>query len=143
MPSHIFAFLKSLDWPDLLRLHTNSGRKIWINFKVRIFWEGHKIWKNLSLKIWHYSLTSNFKWKIFSNFVVFSEYPNFKAYQRFIRHINPWKKCSDLRPLKSKDIRRWILWFDLEKKCSTEKNGQQKRMADNLGNVRQPSVGQP
>ena len=43
---------------------------------------------------------------------------NFEAYQRFIRHINPWKKCSDLRPfskylaepilrpLRSKDIRR-------------------------------------
>ena len=40
--------------------------------KVRISWEGHKIWKNLPLK-WHYSCT----WKIFSNFVAFSEYPNF------------------------------------------------------------------
>ena len=28
--------------------------------KVRIFWEGHKIWKNLPLKIWRYSVTSNF-----------------------------------------------------------------------------------
>ena len=36
-----------------------------IYFKVRIFWEGHK--------------ASNFKWKIFSNFVAFSEYPNFMA----------------------------------------------------------------
>ena len=33
--------------------------------KVRMFWEGHKIWKNLPLKIWRYSITSNFKWKIF------------------------------------------------------------------------------
>ena len=32
--------------------------------KVRIVWEGHKIWKNLSLKIWCYLVTSNFKWKI-------------------------------------------------------------------------------
>ena len=45
--------------------------------KVRIFWEGHKIRKNLPLKIWRYSVTSHFKWKIFSNFVAFSEYPNF------------------------------------------------------------------
>ena len=45
--------------------------------KVRIFWEGHKIWKNLPLKIWRYSVTSNFRWKIFSNLVAFSEYPNF------------------------------------------------------------------
>ena len=46
-------------------------------FKVRIFWEGHKIWKDLPLKIWRYSVASNFKWKIFSNLVAFSEYPNF------------------------------------------------------------------
>ena len=45
--------------------------------KVRIFWEGHEIWKNLPLKIWGYSVTSNFKWKIFKNFVAFSEYPKF------------------------------------------------------------------
>ena len=43
-------------------------------FKVRIFWEGHKIWKNLPLTIWRYSVTSNFMWKIFSNFLTFSEY---------------------------------------------------------------------
>ena len=45
--------------------------------KVQIFWEVHKIWKNLPLKIWRYWAVSNFKWKIFSNFVTFSEYPNF------------------------------------------------------------------
>ena len=28
-------------------------------FKIRIFWEGHKIWKNLPLKIWRYSVMSN------------------------------------------------------------------------------------
>ena len=47
------------------------------NFKVRIFWEGHKIWKNLPFKIWRYWVASSFKWKIFSNFLSFSEYPNF------------------------------------------------------------------
>ena len=52
-------------------------REVLPNIKVRIFWEGHKIWKNLPLKIWHYSVTSNFKWMIFSNFVAFSEYLNF------------------------------------------------------------------
>ena len=40
--------------------------------KVWTFWEGHNIWKNLSLKIWRYSVVSNFKWKTFSNFVFFS-----------------------------------------------------------------------
>ena len=38
--------------------------------KVRIFWEGHKV-------------MSNFKWKIFSNFVAFSEYPNFTICTKF------------------------------------------------------------
>ena len=33
--------------------------------KVWIFWKGHKIRKNLPLKIWRYSIASNFKWKIF------------------------------------------------------------------------------
>ena len=28
--------------------------------KVQIFWEGHKIWKNLPLKIWHYTLETKF-----------------------------------------------------------------------------------
>ena len=27
--------------------------------KVRIFWDGHKIWKNLPLKIWRYWVASN------------------------------------------------------------------------------------
>ena len=48
-------------------------------YKVRIFWEGHKIWKNLPLKICCYWVLSNFKWKIFSNFGAFSEYHNFNC----------------------------------------------------------------
>ena len=56
--------------------------------KVRVFWEGHKIWKNLPLKIWRYSVMSNFKWKIFSNFVAFSEYPNFKEPSFFLTDKN-------------------------------------------------------
>ena len=58
--------------------------------KVRIFWEGHKIRKNLPLNIWGYLVASNFKWKMFSNFVAFSEYPNFTKMQRFI------KVCLDI-----------------------------------------------
>ena len=45
--------------------------------KVWTFWKRHKIWKNLPLKIWRYWVTLNWKWKIFSNFVPFSERPNF------------------------------------------------------------------
>ena len=43
-------------------------RQIHIFFKVWILWEGHKIWKNLPLKIWRYWVASNFKWKIFFKF---------------------------------------------------------------------------
>ena len=60
-----------------LRLSWYQFMLVGDHFKVRIFWEGHKIWKNLSLKICHYSVTSNFKWNNFSNFVTFSECPNF------------------------------------------------------------------
>ena len=45
--------------------------------KVWTFWEGHKIWKNLPLKIWCCSVASNSMWKVFSNCVPFSECPNF------------------------------------------------------------------
>ena len=47
--------------------------------KVQIFWEGHKLEKNLPLIIWRYSVASNVKWKIFSNFVAFSEYLKFMS----------------------------------------------------------------
>ena len=30
-----------------------------LHVKVRIFWEGHNIWKNLPLRIWRYSVTEN------------------------------------------------------------------------------------
>ena len=56
--------------------------------KVWTFWEEHKIWKNLPLKIWHYWVTSNFKWNIFSNFVAFLEYPNFIYLHIFVLSIS-------------------------------------------------------
>ena len=37
-----------------------------IFIKVHTFWKGHKIWKNLPIKIWHYSVAPNYKRKIFS-----------------------------------------------------------------------------
>ena len=56
----------------------NRGRTWGVNFlfllprtcsiKVRIFWEGQTIWKNLPLKIWRYRVVSKFKWKIFFKF---------------------------------------------------------------------------
>ena len=73
------VYRTSEDW-KVSFINENIKSRVCLIFecKVRIFWEGHKIWKNLPLKIWRYWLASNFKWKIFSNFVAFSEYPNFK-----------------------------------------------------------------
>ena len=61
----------------------HNGPQTSFHSKVWTFWEEHKIWRNLPLKIWHYWVTSNSKWKIFSNFVAFSEYPNFMKIQRY------------------------------------------------------------
>ena len=57
------------------------------SFKVRLLWEGHKIWKkNLPL--------SNVKWKIFTNFVAFSEYPNFNRRWHISTPNTTTKHCS-------------------------------------------------
>ena len=62
-----------------------KGNKIGV--KVQVFWEGHKFEKNIPLIIWRYSVSSNVKRKIFSNFVAFSEYLNFKSYS--------WTGCKE------------------------------------------------
>ena len=71
-------------------------------FKVWTFWEEHKIWKNLPLKIWHYWVTSNLKWKIFSNFVSFSECPNFTY--KFSRSV-----LFQINTLSFQSFTDWIL----------------------------------
>ena len=61
-----------------------SHFEMWLRLvKVQIFWEGHKLEKNLPLIIWRYSVVSNVKWKIFSNFVAFSEYLNFTPKSKY------------------------------------------------------------
>ena len=62
--------------------HLCTGTAIVAFFSINLVWmfrEGHNIWKNLPLSIWRYSLVSNFMWQIFSNFVPFSEVPNFTS----------------------------------------------------------------
>ena len=79
--------------------------------KVWIFWEGHKIWKNLPLEIWGYSVTSNFKWKILSNFVAFSEYPNFIKSTHY--YFMPWIS-SILWPsqnIQTLSLRKIWVWY--------------------------------
>jgi hypothetical protein len=81
--------------------------------KVRIFWEGHKVWKNLPLKIWRYWVTSNFKWKIFSNFVAFSEYPNFKFQKEALDSHNQCREKHGVAPLKIDKKVRFCLCFSV------------------------------
>ena len=57
--------------------------------------EESKIWKNLPLNIWRCSVASNSNWKIFSNFVPFSECPNFmKKYMTAHRQCSQSKKWN-------------------------------------------------
>ena len=63
----------------MLAPHCPNGscRYVWAWLKFGHSEKDIKFEKNLPLKIWPYSVVSNFKWKIFSNFVFFSECPNF------------------------------------------------------------------
>ena len=80
----------SLLW--LMLVNVNIHRSIWSADFLTYRWlewlfrlilkfgyseKATKFEKNLPHKIWRYWVASNFKWKIFSNFVAFSEYPNF------------------------------------------------------------------
>ena len=47
------------------------------HLKFGYFQKATKFLKNLQFTTWRNSVTSNFKWKIISNFVAFSEYLNF------------------------------------------------------------------
>ena len=74
---------------------------------------------------------------------------NFEAPQQCIRHINPWKKCSNfmqflkylaepfLRPLMSKDVQCWILRLQPRNFAIISES-----LAANLEEVRQTSVWQ-
>ena len=106
---------------DVSELLEESKYRFCAPLKVRIFWEGHKIWRNLPCKIWRYWVSSNFKWNFFSNFVAFSEYPNFTALRsswcirisgrsiRFGQGIHVFSKVS-LNPLLS--LKVWLrFWF--------------------------------
>ena len=56
-----------------------SSKKLFFSLTVKFGYseKANFFEKNLPLKIWCYSVTSNFKWKVFSNFVAFSEFLNF------------------------------------------------------------------
>ena len=89
-PSTQFALEHSVSWNTLL------PRTLCFSAGCFSFWNSSdiltKFEKNLLHKIWRYWVASNFMWKIFSNFMPFSEYPNFKACQR----VNFVEKESDL-----------------------------------------------
>ena len=84
-------------WNSILRLNL---------LKFGYFEEATKFEKNLPLKIWRYLVTSNFEWKIFSNFVAFSEYPNFTEHKKWFL----WGTLA--RPDRWKEHAKWILSGD-------------------------------
>jgi hypothetical protein len=53
--------------------------RIYSLIKVWTFWEGHKIWKNLPLKIWRNWVTQIESGRFLKNFVPFSERLNFNG----------------------------------------------------------------
>jgi hypothetical protein len=65
---HSVTIFSSLQWSHAVKNPARRGQKP-ASGKVLIFWVGHKIWKNLPLKIWRHWV---------ANFVAFSEYPNFR-----------------------------------------------------------------
>ena len=79
-----------------------------------------KFEKNLPLKIWRYWVASNLKKKIFSNFVAFSEYPNFNLFPLItavFRFVNRWcfrhfmPKCNNFNLFSSKRIKYLSILF--------------------------------
>ena len=59
-----------------LHFHDAAFFVIIIKSKVKTFWEGYKIWKNLPL-VWRYCVNVKTSGRFFSNFVAFSENLNF------------------------------------------------------------------
>ena len=53
--------------------------------KVHIFWEGHKIFRNLHLTV---CTVDKSKMKISQNFVTFSEYMNFNCWSKWMRNLS-------------------------------------------------------
>ena len=87
--------------------------------KVGIFWEGHKIWKNLPLQIWRYWVASNFKWKIFWNFVPTSESLNFNNKKRSLHNLcwdwcksveEDWKQYQLKLPTRKNSALKSLVW---------------------------------
>ena len=72
----------------------NTGRLVDIDFAEWVFLHSICFLSTTYLgPEWNYYLVaSNFKWKIFSNFVAFSEYPNFNKINNM--YVCTWYFCS-------------------------------------------------
>ena len=83
---------------ELIKLSINiiaDFDQIQVLLKFEYSEKATKLKKNLPHKIWRSWVASNFKWTIFSNFVAFSEYPNFTLNQTggnsLWTLVKPWK----------------------------------------------------
>ena len=86
-----------------------------IYVKFGLFEKGTKFEKIFHLiHIWHYSVTSNFKWMIFSNFVPFSKRPNFTKQG----NSSFWPKICGLqsRAVSNQELvimaRKWYIYWN-------------------------------
>ena len=94
-PFKIFSILWLLSGNPILKIQ--SVNLVWSSCIEFIFWEGHKILRNLPLTFdystmyWVHTVKS--KGKISKNFVAFSEYSNFKIMHQSIciLDLNVWR----------------------------------------------------
>ena len=71
------TFLFEINHPTDCTECSDMGTEKYFLLKFRLSEKERKFEKNLPLKIWHYWVSSNFRWNIFSNFLSFSESLNF------------------------------------------------------------------
>ena len=79
--------------------------------------------KNLPVEIWRYWVASNFKRKIFSNFVAFSEYPNFTCKLLLttpLVHLFVMRSHCPLQSKKSQSLWFWHVTFSVMVLSGTE-----------------------
>ena len=92
-----------------IRFHSNTilkiSQELFFPFSVRTFWEAHKIWKNLPHGLDIYLVNVQTMRKIFSNFMCFSESPNFNC-----------SICSSFTLLDEKKLWKMIRKYIFKKK---------------------------
>ena len=77
--------------------------------KVQIFCEGRKNLAHLLLFVWHYIITSNYKWKMYQIFMAFSQYLNFNYISR-VAVVDYWHVVNKTQVEGQNSRWPWSLW---------------------------------